>query len=116
MKPSSFVINAARGPIVSDEALYRAISEGWIAGAGLDDLEEEPAAHRNWRPVNPLFTLPNVVITPHAACYSEEAIRASREFAAREVARVLTGQQPISPVNGEELARAQAQGPAAGGR
>lgn len=112
MKPSSFVINAARGPIVSDEALYRALSEGWIAGAGLDDLEEEPAARRNWRPVNPLFTLPNVVITPHAASYSEEAIRASREFAAREVARVLTGQQPISPVNGEELARAQAQGPA----
>ena len=43
MKPTAFLINAARGPIVSDEALHRALIEGWIAGAGLDDLEEEPA-------------------------------------------------------------------------
>ena len=114
MKPSSFVINTARGPVVSDEALYRALSEGWIAGAGLDDIEEEPAKQRNWKPVSPLFTLPNVVVTPHAAYYSEEATGAVRDFAAHEVVRVLTGQQPISPVNGEELARARARGPAAG--
>jgi D-3-phosphoglycerate dehydrogenase len=105
MKPSSFVINAARGPIVSDEALYRALSEGWIAGAGLDDLEEEPARRHGWKPVNPLFTLPNVVVTPRAAYYSEEAVHAVRDFAAHEVVRVLTGRPPISPVNAEELAR-----------
>jgi D-3-phosphoglycerate dehydrogenase len=112
MKPTSFLINTARGPIVSDAALYRALSEGWIAGAGLDDIEEEPAKRHNWKPVNPLFTLPNAVITPHAAYYSEEAIRTLRDFAAHEVVRVLTGQQPISPVNAEELASARARGQA----
>ena len=112
MKPTSFLINTARGPIVSDAALYRALSEGWIAGAGLDDIEEEPAKRHNWKPVNPLFTLPNAVITPHAAYYSEEAIRTVRDFAAHEVVRVLTGQQPISPVNAEELASARSQGQA----
>jgi D-3-phosphoglycerate dehydrogenase / 2-oxoglutarate reductase len=99
MKPTAFLINTARGPIVSDEALYRALSEGWIAGAGLDDLEEEPAKRADWRPVNPLFALANTVITPHAAYYSQEAIRTVRDFAAREVVRVLTGQAALSPVN-----------------
>jgi D-3-phosphoglycerate dehydrogenase / 2-oxoglutarate reductase len=103
MKPTAFLINTARGPIVSDEALYRALSEGWIAGAGLDDIEEEPAKQRDWRPTNPLFSLPNVVVTPHAAYYSEEAIRTVREFAAHEVVRVLTGQPPLSPVNADQL-------------
>jgi hypothetical protein len=95
--------NTARGPIVDDRALHRALSEGWIAGAGLDDLEEEPAKVRDWRPDNPLFSLDNVVITPHAAYYSEEAIGTVRHFAAEEVVRVLTGQPPLSPVNAGEL-------------
>ena len=99
MKPTAFLVNTARGPIVSDAALYRALSEGWIAGAGLDDIEEEPAKRRGWRPDSPLFTLPNVVLTPHAAYYSEESIATVRDFAAREVVRVLTGQLPLSPVN-----------------
>jgi D-3-phosphoglycerate dehydrogenase / 2-oxoglutarate reductase len=104
MKPTAFLINTARGPIVSDQALYQALSEGWIAGAGLDDIEEEPAKLRDWTPVNPLFGLDNVIITPHAAYYSEEAIYTVREFAASEVVRVLTGQPPVSPVNAAQLA------------
>jgi D-3-phosphoglycerate dehydrogenase len=103
MKPTAFLVNTARGPIVSDDALYRGLREGWIAGAALDDIEEEPAKQRDWKPVNPLFTLPNVVVTPHAAYYSEEAIHTVREFAAREVVRVLTGQPPVSPVNADQL-------------
>jgi D-3-phosphoglycerate dehydrogenase / 2-oxoglutarate reductase len=106
MKPTAFLINTARGPIISDDALYRGLREGWIAGAGLDDVEEEPAKQRDWKPVNPLFTLPNVVVTPHAAYYSEEAIRTVRDFAAREVVRVLTGQRPLSPVNADQLSGA----------
>jgi D-3-phosphoglycerate dehydrogenase len=105
MKPTAFLINTARGPIVSDEALYRGLREGWIAGAGLDDIEEEPAKQRDWKPVNPLFTLPNAVVTPHAAYYSEEAIHTVRDFAAHEVVRVLTGQAPVSPVNASQLPR-----------
>jgi D-3-phosphoglycerate dehydrogenase len=104
MKPTAILINTARGPIVSDQALYRALSEGWITGAGLDDIEEEPAKQRHWSPGNPLFGLDNVIITPHAAYYSEEAIRTVRDFAASEVVRVLTGQPPLSPVNAAQMA------------
>jgi len=107
MKPTLILINTARGPIINDDALYLALKEGWIAGAGLDDIEEEPAKLRDWKPVNPLFSLDNVVITPHAAYYSEEAIRTVRDFAAHEVVRVLTGKPPLSPVNAAQLAMVQ---------
>jgi D-3-phosphoglycerate dehydrogenase len=107
MKPTAILINTARGPIIDDRALHRALSEGWIAGAGLDDIEEEPAKVRGWRADNPLFGLDNVVITPHAAYYSEEAIGTVRQFAAEEVVRVLSGQPPLSPVNAGELADAR---------
>ena len=104
MKSGAILVNTARGPIVNDRALCRALVEGWIAGAGLDDLEEEPAKLRDWRPTNPLFGLDNVIITPHAAYYSEESIRTVRNFAAQEVVRVLTGAAPLSAVNAQELA------------
>jgi len=110
MKPTAFLVNTGRGPIVSDEALYRGLREGWIAGAGLDDIEEEPAKRRDWKPTNPLFTLPNVILTPHAAYYSEEAIHTVRDFAAREVVRVLTGQPPVSPVNADQIAGWRSRG------
>jgi D-3-phosphoglycerate dehydrogenase / 2-oxoglutarate reductase len=90
--------------IAASAALYQALSENWIAGAGLDDIEEEPAKQRAWTPDNPLFRLDNVIITPHAAYYSEEAIHTVRDFAAHEVVRVLTGRPPLSPVNDSALA------------
>ncbi len=99
MKPSAVLVNTARGPIVDDAALARAVQEGWIAGAGLDDIAEEPAKQHQWEPRNPLFGLPNVLITPHAAYYSEESMQTVRAFAAHEVVRVLHGQPPLSPVN-----------------
>jgi dihydroxy-acid dehydratase len=99
MKRSAILVNTARGPIVPDRALYRALKEGWIAGAALDDIEEEPAKHRDWQPDSPLFGLDNVIVTPHAAYYSEESIRLVRTIASNEVVRVLTGQPPRSPVN-----------------
>jgi D-3-phosphoglycerate dehydrogenase len=99
MKPSAILVNTARGPIVEDGALYRALSEGWIAGAALDDIEEEPAKRRDWKADNPLFSLDNVIITPHAAYYSEESIATVRQIASEEVVRVLSGQPPLSPVN-----------------
>jgi D-3-phosphoglycerate dehydrogenase len=99
MKKTAILINTARGPIVVDHALYRALKEGWIAGAALDDIEEEPSKRRDWQADNPLFRLDNAIVTPHAAYYSEEAIRAVREIASNEVVRVLTGQRSLSPVN-----------------
>lgn len=105
MKPTALVINTGRGPTIDNKALYRALTEGWIAGAGLDDPEEEPAKRGGWNPAdNPIFSLQNVIVTPHAAYYSEESIRAAREIAASEVARVLTGQPPRNPVNAAALA------------
>jgi D-3-phosphoglycerate dehydrogenase / 2-oxoglutarate reductase len=99
MKQGAILINTARGPIVRDEDLYRVLSDGWLAGAGLDDIEEEPAKRANWKPVNPLFGLENVIITPHAAYYSEQSIQIVRRFASEEAVRVLKGEAPRSPVN-----------------
>jgi D-3-phosphoglycerate dehydrogenase len=99
MKPSAILINTARGPIVEDHALYEALTEGWIAGAALDDIEEEPAKQRDWLADNPLFRLPNVIITPHAAYYSEQSISLVRRIAIEEAVRVLRGRPPLSPVN-----------------
>jgi D-3-phosphoglycerate dehydrogenase len=99
MKPTAILVNTARGPIVEDAALVDALARGTIAGAALDDLEEEPAKHRDWKPTNPLLARPNVIVTPHAAYYSEQSIAAVRSIAAEEAVRVLTDQRPRSPVN-----------------
>ncbi len=105
MKPGAILVNTGRGPTVDNKALYRALTEGTLAAAGLDDPEEEPAKRATWDPAdNPIFSLPNVVVTPHAAYYSEESILAARETAASEVARVLTGLKPRYPVNADALA------------
>ncbi|QGY33036.1 C-terminal binding protein [Pantoea cypripedii] len=105
MKRQALIINTGRGPTIDNKALYRALHEGWIAGAALDDPEEEPAKRAHWNPAdNPIFSLPNVIVTPHSAYYSEESIRAARQLAATEVASVLTGKTPRFPVNGAALA------------
>lgn len=105
MKPGAILVNTGRGPTVDNKALHRALTEGHLAAAGLDDPEEEPAKRARWDPGdNPLFSLPNVLFTPHAAYYSEESIRAAREGAATQVAKVLTGQAPDFPVNADALA------------
>ncbi|MFQ5913637.1 MAG: C-terminal binding protein [Nitrospinota bacterium] len=99
MKPTACLVNCARGPIVSTEALVRALSEGWIAAAALDVVEERPPLS----PDHPLLSFPGVVITPHTAWYSEEALEGLHEGAPAEVARFLRGERPLHAVNPEVL-------------
>jgi D-3-phosphoglycerate dehydrogenase len=100
IKPGVIIVNTGRGPTIDNRALYDALVDGRVAGVGLDDPEEEPAKRADWTPAdNPIFTLPNVIVTPHVAYYSEESILLARQTAAGEVARVLTGKAPRFPVN-----------------
>jgi len=96
MKRKAYIINTARGPIIQEKALYKALKEGWIAGAGLDVYEKEPPD-----PDNPLFKLENVILTPHIAYYTEEAIRRLEMSAVEEAIRILQGQLPKNLVNKE---------------
>ena len=94
MKPTAFLINTARGGIVDTAALTTALCNSEIAGAGLDVLETEPP-----NPNEELLKLNNVVVTPHAAFVSKDAILELEVTAAKCVAQVLTGQLPESVVN-----------------
>ncbi len=118
VKPWVFLVNTGRGPTVDNRALHEALVSGRVAGAALDDPEEEPAKKAHWDPAdNPLFGLENVLVTPHTAYYSQESIRLARETAASEVRRVLLGEQPHNPVNNVRLASgAMSLEPASGSR
>jgi D-3-phosphoglycerate dehydrogenase len=94
MKPSAIFVNTGRGPVVDEPALTRALVEGRLAGAGLDVLEQEPTARDN-----PLRTMPNVIVTPHVAYFSDEAYVESRRRVGQEVAAILSGRRPRNCVN-----------------
>jgi D-3-phosphoglycerate dehydrogenase len=93
MKSSAFLINTARGGIVDEAALLKALQDKRIAGAGLDVFAEEPPRSSS------LFDLPNVIATPHIASSTSEAICNVDQHCLHNVLRVLAGQEPLSPVN-----------------
>jgi D-3-phosphoglycerate dehydrogenase len=93
MKRTAILINTSRGPQVDNNALAKALEQGWIAAAALDDIEDEPAKKEHWEyEKNPLLKLDNCLITPHSAYYSEESLVKARSTAAEEVKRVLMGE------------------------
>jgi D-3-phosphoglycerate dehydrogenase len=97
MKPEAIVLNTSRGPVIDEQALIEALSEGRIAGAALDVLEQEPLAAGH-----PLLAMDNVILTPHVAWYSEEAAAEMRFKAAMGIADVLLhGEFPKYLVNKE---------------
>jgi D-3-phosphoglycerate dehydrogenase len=100
MKPTAVVVNTARGGLINTDDLVRAIREGWIAGAALDVVEEEPLPMDH-----PIRSLPRVLLTPHAAWYSEEAEPELRRRAAQIVVRGLRGERPASLLNPEVLGK-----------
>lgn len=93
MKQGSYVINTARGGIVNEMALYEALKSGHLNGAAMDVVESEPMT-----PDHPLLSLDNVVVTPHIAMYSKEAINAVSLICAENVVACLTGGQMINRV------------------
>ena len=94
MKPNAFVINCARGPIIDEAALYDALRDGRIAGAGLDVMEQghPPADH-------PLFALSNVLVTPHVAFLSQQSVLELEVRTAQATVDVLSGRMPEFLVN-----------------
>jgi D-3-phosphoglycerate dehydrogenase len=89
MKPSAYLVNTARGGIIDEAALYDALTSGQLSGAGLDVFAQEPPAVPN-----PLFELPNVIIAPHVAGVTWEAVDRMSEQTARNILSVLDG-EPI---------------------
>ncbi len=98
MKPSAFFINTARGAVVREADLVRALEEGWIRGAGLDVFAEEPlpAGH-------PLTRLDNVVLAPHALAWTQGLVRDNGVEACRNLLAVARGEPPPGLVNREVL-------------
>jgi len=93
MKPTAYFINTSRGPAVDQAALVRALQEGWIAGAGLDVFDPEPLPTDS-----PLLALENVVITPHMASHTDEALL-RMALVVKDVIAVLEGREPHYLVN-----------------
>ncbi len=100
MKPTAYLVNAARGALVDEDALYSALKEGRIAGAAIDVLVEDPP-----RADHPLLSLPNLIVSPHSAALTEEAFLRMGMDAAGDILRVLRGEKPVSIANPEVWAR-----------
>lgn len=94
MKPTAVIVNTARGPIIDLAALADALRQGRIAGAALDVVDPEPLAAGS-----PFYELPNVILTPHSAYYSERSVDVVRRETLFEALKVLRGQRPLTVAN-----------------
>lgn len=105
MKQTTYIVNVGRGPIIQEEPLYRALKEGWIAGAGLDVWWSEPW----WNPSTTssqtqqyeFWKLPNVIATPHNIANTDAGMDAELRLAAENIRRLSEGKPPINQVNKE---------------
>jgi phosphoglycerate dehydrogenase-like enzyme len=104
MKPTAYLISTARGPIVDQKALYEALRDRRIAGAGMDVFEEEPVD-----PDEPILQLENVIVTPHALCWTDECNRIMGESVLRSIQDVAAGRAPVNVVNRDAIDTPQVQ-------
>jgi len=98
MKPTAYIVNTSRGDVLDEEALFEALSAGRLAGAALDVFQREPPDV-----THPLFSLPNVIATPHVAGFSREVLLAIAEAGAENVLAALRGEVPPYVKNPEVL-------------
>jgi D-3-phosphoglycerate dehydrogenase / 2-oxoglutarate reductase len=95
MKPGAMLVNTARGPLIDEPALLAALDNGRLGGAALDVVTSEPLSKDS-----PLLGRDNLILTPHTAFYSVEALEELQSKCASDVARVLSGEPPVYPVKG----------------
>ena len=100
MKPTAYLVNTARGPIVDEVALLEALRENWIAGAGLDVFEKEPLPKDH-----PLLGMDNVIVTPHGLPWTEELARDNSQEACENILAIARGELPGGIVNPEVTAK-----------
>ena len=93
MKDTAIIVNTARGPLINEKDLVEALDKNEIGGAGLDVVETEPLPENS-----PLIGRDNVILAPHTAFYSVEALEELQTKAASDVARVLNGEEPVYPI------------------
>ena len=98
MKPTAYLINTARGPIVDQKALTEALQDRQIQGAGLDVFEQEPIDDED-----PLLSLDNVIVTPHSICWTDECFEGNAKSACGSIINVASGQIPTWVVNREVI-------------
>lgn len=96
MKKTAFLINTARGPIVDEAVLTKALREGWIRGAGIDVFEQEPNP-----PDNPLLKLENAIFTPHSICLTDEFYITMWQEITNQITQMIRGEKPATLVNPE---------------
>ena len=95
MKPTAYLVNTARGVLVDENALYEVLRDRKIAGAAMDVFQTEP-------PINsPFLTLDNVILTPHVASWTADALRKEASIAVEEARRILLGTRAMNLVNPE---------------
>ena len=105
MKPTAFLVNIARGPVVDEQALIRVLQEGGITGAGLDVLEKEPPDIGN-----PLLSMQNVIVTPHSLCWTDTFMDGVARTAIQSIIDVMSGRLPEFVVNRDAISHARVQG------
>ena len=96
MKPTAFLINTARGPIIDEAVLIKALRERWIEGAALDVFDQEPTP-----PDNPILKLDNVIVTAHAMGFTDEFLNRGWEIIAKQPSQLMRGERPDGVVNRE---------------